>query len=178
MVTLEQVERLREKANVSFEDAKSALEASDGDLLNALIYLEKAGKVTPPPGNGFYSSQGDAKAEETKTEENEKKNKGESFTDILKRFGRFCGKILHKGNTNYLEAQKGDNTVFSMPVTVVVVLTIFLFWVVVPLFIISLFCGLHYHFRGKDLGRDAVNKVMDGASNTVDDIKRSINNDK
>lgn len=180
MVTLEQVERLREKANVSFEDAKTALEASDGDLLNALIYLEKQGKVAPPPGDGFYSSQNNAAGEETNhaEKEAEKAYQGESFGDMMKRFGRFCGKILHKGNTNYLEAEKGDSVVFSMPVTVVIVLTAFLFWVVVPLFIISLFCGLRYHFRGKDLDRESVNKVMDGASNTVDGIKRSINSEK
>lgn len=180
MVTLEQVERLREKANVSFEDAKTALEASDGDLLNALIYLEKQGKVTPPPGDGFYSSQTATADDDTNhTEKEEEKTcQGESFGDIMKRFGRFCGKVLHKGNTNYLEAEKDDNVVFSMPVTVMIVLTIFLFWVVVPLFIISLFCGLHYHFRGKDLDRKSVNKVMDSASNTVDDIKRSINSEK
>ncbi|HMM05566.1 MAG TPA: ubiquitin [Clostridiales bacterium] len=180
MVTLEQVERLREKANVSFEDAKNALEAAEGDLLNALIYLEKQGNVAPPPGNGFYSSQNGAQTEEENTAKNEKHDtyQGESFGDMMKRFGRFCGKVLHKGNTNYLEAEKGDSVVFSMPVTVVIVLTAFLFWVVVPLFIISLFCGLRYRFRGKEFGRDAVNKVMDGASNTVDDIKRTIQNEK
>lgn len=180
MVTLEQVERLREKANVSFEEAKIALEAAEGDLLNAIIYLEKQGHVAPPPGNGFYSSQNTSQSEEEKSAKNEKKEtyQGESFGDMMKRFGRFCGKILHKGNTNYLEAEKGDSVVFSMPVTVVIVLTAFLFWVVVPLFIISLFCGLRYHFRGKDLGRESVNKVMDGASNTVNDIKKSISGDQ
>lgn len=180
MVTLEQVERLREKANISFEDAKTALEATEGDLLNALIYLEKQGKVAPPPGEGFYSSENASQAEEEKAGEKKKQETyhGETFGDMMKRFGRFCGKVLHKGNTNYLEAEKGDSVVFSMPVTVVIVLTVFLFWVVVPLFIISLFCGLRYHFRGKEFGRDAVNKVMDGASNTVDDIKRSINSEK
>jgi ribosomal protein L12E/L44/L45/RPP1/RPP2 len=180
MVTLEQVERLREKANVSFEDAKIALEATNGDLLNALIYLEKQGKAAPPPGDGYYSSQNTAPEEETKYNEKEKEDKcqGESFGDMLKRFGRFCGKVLHKGNTNYLEGEKGDSVVFSMPITVVIVLTAFLFWVVVPLFIISLFCGLRYHFRGKDLDRKSVNRVMDEASNTVDDIKRTINSEK
>lgn len=180
MVTLEQVERLREKADVSFEDAKNALEAAEGDLLNALIYLEKQGNAAPPPGNGFYSSQQGGQAEEEKSANSEKQEtrQGESFGDMMKRFGRFCGMVLHKGNTNYLEAEKEDSVVFSMPVTVAIVLTAFLFWVVVPLFIISLFCGLRYRFRGKELGRNAVNKVMDGASNTVEDIKRTMQNEK
>ena len=39
-VTLEQVEQLRAHAAVSYEEARRALEACDGDLLDALILLE------------------------------------------------------------------------------------------------------------------------------------------
>ena len=38
-VTLEQVEQLRAHAAVSYEEARRALEACDGDLLDALILL-------------------------------------------------------------------------------------------------------------------------------------------
>jgi len=173
MVTLEQVERLREKANVSFEDAKAALEATDGDLLNALIHLEKQGKVAPPAGGGYYSSRSAAGEEQAASQEQEKKRSGESFAEMMKRFGRFCGRLLDKGNNNYLEAERRGGVVFSLPVTVLVVLLIFLFWVVIPLFILSLFFGFRYRFRGSELGRDGVNRVMDSASDTVEEIKRS-----
>ena len=53
-ITLEQVERLREKAAVSYGQAKAALEYSGGNLLDALIYLEERGVIprptTPPRG--------------------------------------------------------------------------------------------------------------------------------
>jgi len=174
MATLEQVERLREKANVSFEEAKAALEATDGDLLNALIYLEKQGKVAPPAGGGYYSSQSAAPtAEQAKSREQDKKHSGESFAEMMRCFGRFCGKVLDKGNNNYLEAERRGGTVFSLPVTVVVLLVIFLFWVAIPLFIVSLFFGFRYRFRGSELGRESVNRVMDGASDTAEEIKRS-----
>lgn len=174
MATLEQVERLREKANVSFEDAKAALDETGGDLLNALIYLEKQGKVAPPAAGGYYSSQSAAEEEHTASGEKESKRSGESFTDMMKRFGRFCGNLLDKGNNNYLEAARNGGTVFSLPVTVVVLLLLFLFWVIIPLFIISLFFGFRYRFRGSELGKESVNKVMDGASDTVEELKRSI----
>ena len=45
MVDFEKVEKLVQKANVSYEDAKNALEAANGDMLDAIIALEKAGKV-------------------------------------------------------------------------------------------------------------------------------------
>ncbi|NLO13382.1 MAG: ubiquitin, partial [Clostridiales bacterium] len=40
----EMVEKLRQKANVSYEEAKAALEHSEWDLLDALVYLESQGK--------------------------------------------------------------------------------------------------------------------------------------
>ena len=54
-ITLELVERLREKTNVSYGQAKQALEYSGGNLLDAIIYLEEQG-VIPPGGRGllFY----------------------------------------------------------------------------------------------------------------------------
>ena len=36
----EMVENLRTKANVTYEEAKAALEASDWDMLDALVLLE------------------------------------------------------------------------------------------------------------------------------------------
>ena len=92
---------------------------------------------------------------------------------MMKRFGRFCLYIIGKGNTNYLDAMRNDSLVFSCPVTGLVILLIFFFWVIVPLFVISLFFRWRYRFRGADLGRESVNRVMDNASNVVEDVKKS-----
>ena len=58
-ITLEQVERLREKAAVSYGQAKAALEYSGGNLLDALIYLEERG-VIPRPEDAYYSTKGES----------------------------------------------------------------------------------------------------------------------
>lgn len=63
MATLEQVEKLREKASVSFEEAKAALEACNDDLLDAIIWLEKRGKVNAPVAGGYYSSEHNSEGE-------------------------------------------------------------------------------------------------------------------
>jgi len=47
------VETLREKANVSYEEAKAALEASNWDLLDAIVLLEGEGKI--PTETSTYS---------------------------------------------------------------------------------------------------------------------------
>ncbi len=136
MATLEQVEKLREKANVTFEEAKEALDASGGDLLDALIYLEKKGKVKPPASGGFYSTrigQRRRREEKSKSGRTVKTNRWRRFRDMMKRFGRFVAKIINKGNNNYFEAEKNGDVIISCPITALVILLIFLFWIVVRL---------------------------------------------
>lgn len=179
MVTLEQVEKLRERANVSYDEAKEALEASGGDMLEALIYLEKQGKVKVPQGNGYYSSeqaaQGGPQAGPYRPADY---GRGETFGSLMKRFGRFCLKVLHKGNVNTFEVLKGDESKASVPVTVLVLLLLFAFWVVLPLLIIGLFFGLRYRFRGPDLGTPSVNSAMDSVANAADDLKHTVTHEQ
>ena len=80
MDNLEKVERLREKADVTYDEAKRALEACNWDMLDAMIYLEALGKVKKTSDSGVYSS----KVEEEKLydvektiKEEERKNKEE-----------------------------------------------------------------------------------------------------
>ena len=95
------------------------------------------------------------------------------FTDLLNRFGRFCTRAIHKGNVNSFEVFRNGQSKAALPVTVLVLLLIFAFWVTIPLIVIGLFFGFHYRFTGPDLGRDSVNSVMDGAAKAADDIKHS-----
>ncbi|MDP4091217.1 MAG: DUF4342 domain-containing protein, partial [Bacillota bacterium] len=44
-VSLEQIDELRRRANVGYEEAKDALERNNGDIIEALIYLEKQNKA-------------------------------------------------------------------------------------------------------------------------------------
>lgn len=177
MTTLEQVERLREKTNVSFEEAKAALDATEGDLLDALIYLERQGKVVAPANGGGYSSSANVESDGTSESNNNQTNRGESFGDLLKRFGRFCARVINKGNNNFFDAEKDGKTIISCPVTALAILLIFFFWVVLPLMIIGLFFGFRYSFRGNDLGKESINRVMDNASNTAEEIKKSVAGD-
>ena len=55
-ITLEMVERLRERAPVSYALAKRALEYSGGNLLDALIYLEEQ-RAIPREEGTYYTTQ-------------------------------------------------------------------------------------------------------------------------
>lgn len=154
MNTLEQIEKLREKANVTYEEAKSALEATDGDLLDALIHLEKQGKVEPPSGGGYYSSS-KAATEEAGEKERDRKDQskaaGETFSDVLDRIVKFCISVINKGNAINLEVRKDGGTKARCPLTILVLLLIFAPWITLPLIIIGLVLG--YQYRFVELGR-------------------------
>ena len=178
MTDLEKAEKLLEKTGVSYTEAKEALDNSDGSLLDALVYLEKQGKVETPPGGGFYS--GADPSDKRKHESDKRKNyarEGEGFSSLMKRFGHFCLYVLDKGMKNHLVAKKNEEHLFSVPAIIFVLLLIIFFYITLPALIISLFCGVRYRFEGPDLERESVNKVMDTASDLVDDVKKSFAED-
>lgn len=54
-VKVELIDELRKRANVSYEEAKEALEKCNEDLVEALIYLEKQNKVKSDEGSSFFN---------------------------------------------------------------------------------------------------------------------------
>lgn len=176
MATIEQVEKLREKANVTYDEAKTALDASDGDMLEAMIYLEKNGKVQPPENGGYYNSESQKQPEKEKTNvtngyyyEN-----GETFAQLFRKFLRWCRKMIFKGNSNIFEVWRNNQVMISIPVTVLVLLLIFAFWFVIPLIVAGLFFGCRYIFKGPDLDKTGVNRMMDSAADAAENIKKEL----
>lgn len=51
-ITLEQIDQLRSRANVNYQDAKIALEKANGDIVEALVLLEQQQKTVPPKSQG------------------------------------------------------------------------------------------------------------------------------
>jgi hypothetical protein len=176
MATLELVEKLREKANVTFEAAKEALDASGDDLLDALIYLERQGKTAAPAGNGFYSSDSAPAGDAGRADGQPRRNGGAEFKTTMRGLGRFMVKLIQKGNENYLDMLKNGSVVLSCPVTALALLLVFLFWLVVPAIIVSLFLGCRYRFSGAELGREDINRVIEKAEDAVDGVKSSFEN--
>lgn len=153
----EMVEKLRQKANVSYEDAKAALEACDWDILDALILLESQGKVKEGPGSQEYSTQ--------PRKETERKTDAESeFKKGIKRLWKLICTLVRKGNTNsFIISNKKKEELISMPVTVLVLLFIGFWPFSLIALIIGLFIGGRYSFRGPDSTK-RVNDAMERAA--------------
>ena len=180
MTTIEQVEKLRAMANISYDEAKAALDAANGDLLEAVIDLEKQGKVNAPTGGGYFSSEKapDSSGEGCKyncgEQQTKYSNSGETFTDLMKKCGKFCLKMIRKGNENSFEVLKGEESKASAPVTAFALLLVFAPWITIPLLVIGLFFGFRYRFNGPDLSRNTVNDAMNKAADAAVNLKKSI----
>ncbi|MCK9444902.1 MAG: DUF4342 domain-containing protein [Tissierellaceae bacterium] len=176
MVTLQQVEELRAYANISFKEARSALEETNGDILEAIINLEKKGLIKQPKDGGYYSTK-ESTQEEPKDKSKYREESTSSFQGTVRKFGVFLNKLFDKGNSNLFEVTKGGSKVMSFPVTILVLLMIFTFWITIPLMILGLFFGYGYKFVGPDLGKESVNRAMDSASNVAKNIKKEFKGD-
>lgn len=182
MITLEQVEKLKQHANISYDEARAALEKANGDILQALIDLENEGKVAAPAGGGKYVSRSpvtdhlneSAQAASARDTENEGKS-ASGFRKACADFTNFIGRILHKGNRNAFIIERHREEMMRLPVTVLVILCLIAFWVVVPLLVVGLFFGFRYSFDGPDLGTTKVNSAMDSVSNAAEEIKKDFN---
>lgn len=180
MTTLENVEKLRAMANISFAEAKAALDEANGDLLEAIILLEKQGKIIAPAGGGYYNSQtaggssGSSNDFCWEKQSHHHCHHGEGFKSHMKKLGKFCRKMLRKGNANSFEVLKGEESKASAPVTGLVLMLIFVPWITIPLLIIGLFFGFRYRFNGPDFNGNTVNDAMDSAADAAEKLKKSI----
>ncbi|HEY8363483.1 MAG TPA: DUF4342 domain-containing protein [Tissierellaceae bacterium] len=179
MVNLEQVEKLRNYTNISYEEAKKILEETNGDVLEAIVRLEKENRLKAPNG-GYYSSK-EKTYEDINVQAEQNKNykeAGESIGDLIRRFGKWCGKIINRGNKNSFIVLKNEERFMSIPVTILVMLLVFTFWIAIPLLVIGLFFGYRYRFIGPDLGKESVNRAMDSVADAAEDFIKDIKGDK
>ena len=150
MEKLEKIEKLRERAQVSYDEAREAYEQADGDLLEALIYLERQGKVRPPQGGGYYRSEQVEEPVGGGYDEREDDGKQFSaFKETLDKVWKFFYGLFQKGNGIDFEILRDKEHVLSFPVTILVLLLIFAPWLTIAAVIAGLFFGFHYQFVTK-----------------------------
>ena len=170
-ITLEQVERLREKADVSYGKAKEALLYSGGNLLDALIYLEERGEI-PRAEETYYSThaQTPPRAEEEQTPDPEP---AQGKRQKAKPVG-WLRRLRYLLLDNELEIWRKDRPITTLPVLILILLILVAYYVTVPLLILGLFFGFRYRFSGPDLERDGINNVMGSVADTAADLGRQV----
>ena len=164
MEKMEKFEALRNKAGVTYEEAKAALEANNWDVLDAMIALEKEGKVKQTSSSKAEVLTGDVVTENGQKGSSEPKRR---------KFMNWVKNILRKANRNAFEVSKDGKIILTVPVLVFVIVLLFAFHIVIPLMIIGLFFSIKYHFSGPDVHSVDVdiNAAMDSASRTAENLK-------
>ena len=171
MTDFEKIEKLREHANVTFEDAKAALEAANGDLLDAMIWLERSGKVKGP-AESTHSTKYEDQAEyvsvsdKVKQSKKETKEKKESKDYSESRFVQGVKRVWNFLTGNSFVVSKNGKDYVVMPLLLILIILLFFFVPTVIAIIVLLFFGFHYSFRGKN-NLDSVNETMDKASDVA-----------
>ena len=140
MDQMEKIETLREKTGCTYTEAKAALEASNGDLLDALCWLEQRGKSMV--AGAYASTEQQPEPEQT---QNPPPQEESAFAKGCKIFWDGIVELIRRGNRNRLVMRdKHGQQTLSLPVTLFVVLLVAAFWVILPLMIVGLFFGCRF----------------------------------
>ena len=168
MEMLEKVDLLRERADVTYEEAKYALEQSGGDLLDAMVLLERQGKVSGPRQSTYsteYEEQKDYIRVRDKVEQ--QKRSAPSFGHTL---GHLFRTIILFIRHTVFQVTKDDYVLISMPTIVFGLLLLFFWEGLVPIMVIALFFGVRYEFDGTESTKRA-NTVLNQAGEFADDLR-------
>ena len=92
-ITLEKIELVKDRTGVSYKEAKEALEAADGSVIDAIIAIEETVDI----------------------------NKGGKTTEIVNDTMDKVQEMVQKGNVSKIAVKKGDETIVNIPVNVGVV---------------------------------------------------------
>ncbi|MDP4145886.1 MAG: DUF4342 domain-containing protein [Bacillota bacterium] len=159
-VTLEKIDIIRERTNATYTEAKEALEACGGNVVDALIYIEKNKESTTEK---LYTSK-------------------EEFVTWLK-------DLIRKGNITRIKVKKEEKTILDIPVNAGVAAGVFgivMPSIFAPLFAVGVITALvtkvTVEITKSDGSVEVVNKVIrdtvDNMKEKVTDVKEKFNKDK
>ena len=169
MNEFEKVEKLREKANVTYEGAREALNQANGDLLDAMVILEQQGKVKSPEQTMYTTTQ-EAGAQFGDVPAIVRENEKSTEDGFFKKCGRGIKKGLKYVSDNYILVTHKSEEVIKVPLWIGIIALLGLWELLLVVIVISLFCDCRYQIVGA--GRnDGVNKVMDQASEFTSHVK-------
>lgn len=180
MEHLEKVEKLKQRANVSYEEAKAALEECDWDMLEAIVLLEHQGKVKADSGSEEYVSGKRNQSQQAQPltviqPENGSSEAGKQQSHFFAKLGKAIRYLVQKGCENSLVVKQHGQALMDLPVIAFLILLICFFWVVIPIMAVSLFFDFSYNFKGAELGKDKINRTMEQATEAVNNFKSEIN---
>lgn len=169
------VEKLKNETNISYEEAKIALEKSGWDILDAFLYLEKMEKIPKARVNIYYTNEEkdnkNSREMLINNNQNNTYNNGKKETKFEGLFVRVC-KIIDICNNIFFEIKKENKTFLRIPITVVILLLLFVFWLAIPLFILGLFLNIEFSVSGNGPEINKINHALKVMSSNMKKSKK------
>ena len=187
MENYQKIEKLVNTAGCSYEDAKAALEACGWDMIDAVISLEREGKVkketaaqTAPEAEEAVEVIPEVSAEKISGdntqqityvyEEGASGNKDSK--EAPKRERGFWKRIKRILTKNRMVILKSDGKqIVDLPIWIPVIALIAFFWATLIIAAIAMLFGCRFHFEGEDLGKTNINNTMDKATDYAEKVK-------
>ena len=141
-ITLEQIDLIMQRANVSYSEAKESLEQCGGDTVEALLLLEKAEKIKTQSTASTNTNHANA-------------------SEAREQFKGFLAK-LHA--TNFI-LRKDDQVYIDVPLTIAIIALVFCCYVSITALVIALIFGIKVEIKGQ-------NPVADKLNSTIDFLKK------
>ena len=119
-ITLEQIDTIMQRANVSYAEAKAALEQTNGDMVEALLRLEQNQKIKP------------------------------EAPQAKKCYGKRLKAFIHNLNQSAFIMKKGDHTYINLPLAFAILLFILCLPFSFIGIIVALVLGVKMNIEGDD----------------------------
>lgn len=144
-INLEKVDLVRERCKVTYTEAKEALEESNGNVVDALIYIEK-----------------------------KQKSKADEMLNSKDELIAYVKELINKGNVSRIKIKKDDEVILDIPVNAGIAtgLLALAFPPVIALgFLTALVTKITIEITKTDGSVEVINKII---KNTVYDVKEKI----
>lgn len=145
-ITLEKIDVVRERTGATYSEAKEALEASEGNVVDAIIYMEKNKKSTM---DNIYTTK-------------------DEFLTWIK-------DLINKGNITRIKIKKDEKVLVDMPVNAGIAVGVVAYAIWAPLIAIGVIgvvvTNLTIEITKKDGTVEIVNKVI---KTTMQDVKEKV----
>ena len=171
MTNFEIVNALVEKTGISYEEAKNVLEQNNYDLLDAVIALERAGRLKKEEASAQDAGDENIRGGQAHTAEDdmgreERTVRGfDRFAAALKRFWRASL------NSRFIIARR-ERELLNVPVLVLVIALIIDLPLFMFLLIVGLFLGCRYRFEGSGEMSETANEMSEHAADFTDSIRK------
>ncbi len=148
-INLEKVDQVKQRTGVSYKAAKEALEKSDGDVLEAIIYLENSSSEKTYSDAAFNQ-----------------------FSQFGEDIGNFFKDIIHKGNVNRVTIEKDGKRILDLSLTAGAVGAVLFTPAIIISLIAAFATGCEMSIQKED---GEVINVKDVTRDTLESVKQKIN---